>query len=167
MERDAHAGERQLETLKKQLESESAKCKELQQVVSTQKKELAVDQDRFAKYDHDLNKAITELKTREWELKQMESKQDKTIVEHVYVLEKAKKVTDQQLKEAQEQLQKDAVYIRSLEKAKASLSREVEDFARGAGGVDQAERRASEKANKALATEAKAKSERAESSGKI
>lgn len=169
MERDAHAGERQLETLKKQLESESAKCKNLQHVMLTQKKEY---QERIAKYDHDLNKAITDLKNREWELKQMESKQDKTIVEHVYVLEKAKKVTDQQLREAQEQLQKDAVYIRSLEKAKASLTREVEDFARG-GGVDQAERRASEraikfleeKANKALASaEAKAKTERAESS---
>ncbi|KAG2128006.1 P-loop containing nucleoside triphosphate hydrolase protein [Suillus clintonianus] len=160
MERDAHAGERQLETLRKQLESESSKGR---------------SQERIAKSDQDLNKAITDLKNREWELKQMESKQDKTIVEHVYVLEKAKKVTDQQLKDAQEQLQKDAVYIRSLEKAKASLTREVEDFARG-GGVDQAERRASEraakfleeKANKALASaEAKAKTERAESSGKI
>lgn len=162
MERDAHAGERQVETLKKQLESESAKCKNLQHVMLTQKKEY---QDHIAKYDHDLNNAITDLKNREWELKQMESKQDKTIVEHVYVLEKAKKVTDQQLKEAQEQLQKDAVYIRSLEKAKASLTREVEDFVRG-GGLDQAERRASEKAAyKALASaEAKAKAERAESS---
>ncbi|KAG0698416.1 P-loop containing nucleoside triphosphate hydrolase protein [Suillus ampliporus] len=163
MERDAHTGERQLETLKKQLESESAKCKELQRVVLTQKKE---HQDRIAKYDHDLNKTITDLKAREWELKQMESKQDKTIVEHVYVLEKAKKVTDQQLREAQEQLQKDAVYIRSLEKAKASLTREVEDFARG-GGVDQAERRASERAAKFLeekANKALAKTERAESS---
>ncbi|KAG1740928.1 P-loop containing nucleoside triphosphate hydrolase protein [Suillus lakei] len=169
MERDAHAGERQLETLKKQLESESAKCKDLQHVMLAQRKEY---QERIATYDHDLNKAITDLKNREWELKQMESKQDKTIVEHVYVLEKAKKVTDQQLREAQEQLQKDAVYIRSLEKAKASLTREVEDFARG-GGVDQAERRASEKAakfleekaNKVLASaEAKAKTERAESS---
>lgn len=172
MERDAHASERQLEALKKQLESESAKCKNLQHVMLTQRKEY---QERITKYDHDLNKAVTDLKDREWELKQMESKQDKTIVEHVYVLEKAKKVTDQQLREAQEQLQKDAIYIRSLEKAKASLTREVEDFARG-GGVDQAERRASEraaklleeKASKALANaEAKVKTERAESSGAV
>lgn len=170
MERDAHASERQVEALKKQLDSESTKCKNLQQVMLNQRKEF---QERITKYDHDLNKAITDLKDREWELKQMESKQDKTIVEHVYVLEKAKKVTDQQLKEAQEQLQKDAVYIRSLEKAKASLTREVEDFARG-GGMDQAERRASEKtvrfledkASKTLANaEAKAKAERAEAAG--
>src|SRR6267154_5386586 len=90
--------------------------------MSTPKKELSVDQDCLAKYDNDLNKAITDIKTREWELKQMESKQDETIVEHVYVLDETKKVTDQQLKEAQEQLQKDAVYIRSLEKAKVNRS---------------------------------------------
>ncbi|OAX41215.1 hypothetical protein K503DRAFT_848546 [Rhizopogon vinicolor AM-OR11-026] len=115
MERDAHTGERQLETLKKQLESESAKRKELEQVALAQKKELAVDRDRLAKYDEELNRVLDDLKAREWDLKQLESRQDKTIVEHVHVLEKAKKVTDQQLKEAQEELQKNAIYIRSLE----------------------------------------------------
>lgn len=115
MERDAHAGERQLETLRKQLESESTKRKELEQVALTQKKELAVHRDRFAKYDEELSRVLDDLKAREWELKQLESRQDKTIVEHVHVLEKAKKVTDQQLKEAQVELQKNAVYIRSLE----------------------------------------------------
>ena len=115
MERDAHAGERQLETLRKQLESESTKRKELEQVALTQKKELAVNRDRLAKYDEELSRVLDDLKAREWELKQLESRQDKTIVEHVHVLEKAKKVTDQQLKEAQVELQKNAVYIRSLE----------------------------------------------------
>ncbi|KAG1765567.1 P-loop containing nucleoside triphosphate hydrolase protein [Suillus occidentalis] len=160
MERDAHASERQVEALKKQLESESAKERSSRNVSRSTTMILT--------------RTITDLKDREWELKQMESKQDKTIVEHVYVLEKAKKVTDQQLREAQEQLQKDAVYIRSLEKAKASLTREVEDFARG-GGMDQAERRASEKAvrfleekaSKTLANaEAKAKTERAEAAAR-
>ena len=115
MERDAHTAERQLETLRKQLDSESIKRKELEQVALAQKKELAVNRDHLAKYDGELNRVLDELKAREWELKQLESRQDKTIVEHVHVLEKAKKVTDQQLKEAQEELQKNAVYIRSLE----------------------------------------------------
>jgi myosin protein heavy chain len=115
MERDAHTSERQLETLRKQLEFESAKRKELEQVALAQKKELAVDRDRLAKYDEELNRTLDDLKAREWELKQLESRQDRTIVEHVHVLEKAKKVTDQQLKEAQEELQKNAIYIRSLE----------------------------------------------------
>lgn len=115
MERDAHTGERQLETLRKQLESESLKRKELEQVALAQKKELAVNRDRLVKYDEELNRTIDDLKAREWELRQLEGRQDKTIVEHVHVLEKAKKVTDQQLKDAHEELQKNAIYIRSLE----------------------------------------------------
>jgi myosin heavy chain 9/10/11/14 len=61
---------------------------------------------------------LTELKNREWEVKQLESKQDKTIVEHVHVLEEAKRVTDRQLADAQLELQKNAAYIRSLKKRK-------------------------------------------------
>ncbi|EEB90642.1 hypothetical protein MPER_11125, partial [Moniliophthora perniciosa FA553] len=66
----------------------------------------------------------------EWEIKQLESKQDKTIVEHVHVLEEAKRVTDRQLQDAQVELQKNAAYIRSLEKAKTRLTGEAEDLVR-------------------------------------
>ncbi|KAF5348932.1 hypothetical protein D9757_015254, partial [Collybiopsis confluens] len=65
-----------------------------------------------------------------WDIKQLESKQDKTIVEHVHVLEEAKRVTDRQLAEAQDELQKNAAYIRSLEKAKLRLTSEAEDLQR-------------------------------------
>jgi len=103
--------------------------------------------------DAALNKALTDLKNKEWEIKQLESRQDKKIVEHVYVLEKAKKVTDQQLKDAQEELQKNMVYIRSLEKAKLALTREAEDFVRE-NKMEQVELRAIEKT--ARANEARA-----------
>lgn len=98
--------------------------------------------------DAALNKALTDLKNKEWEIKQLESRQDKKIVEHVYVLEKAKKVTDQQLRDAQEELQKTAVYIRSLEKAKLALTREAEDFVRE-NKMEQVELRAIEKTARA------------------
>lgn len=86
--------------------------------------------DRNIKLDRDLNKALTDIKNLEWQNKQLESKQDKTIVEHVHVLEEAKRVTDRQLAEAQLELQKNAAYITSLEKTKGRLSREIEDYAR-------------------------------------
>lgn len=130
LERGAHALERQAEQARKQLEAESAKCKQLHQVATNQKRELALDQDRLSKMDAALKKALTDQKNKEWEIKQLESRQDKKIVEHVHVLEKAKKVTDQQLKDAQEELQKNAAYIRSLEKVKLALTREAEDFVR-------------------------------------
>jgi myosin protein heavy chain len=144
LERGAHALERQSEQARKQLEAESTKYKQLHQVATNQKRQLALDQDRLSKMDAALNKTLTELKNKEWEIKQLGSRQDKKIVEHVYVLEKAKKVTDQQLKDAQEELQKNAVYIRSLEKAKLALTREAEDFVRE-NKMEQVELRAIEK----------------------
>ncbi|KAH7919841.1 nonmuscle myosin heavy chain b [Leucogyrophana mollusca] len=167
LERDAQAHERQLEASRRQLESESAKCKQLQQVISHQKGELAQSKDRLAKFDAELNKALTDLKNREWDVKQLESRQDRTIVEHVHVLEKAKRVTDQQLKDAHEELQKNAVYIRSLEQAKKALARDLEDFTRetkleqvGLRAAEKVVKVQEEKATRALSaaeTERKAK----------
>ncbi|KAI6026521.1 P-loop containing nucleoside triphosphate hydrolase protein [Pisolithus microcarpus] len=91
LERDTRARERQLETSRKQLEAESAKCKQLQQAVANQKRELNLDKARLGKLDAALKKALADLSDREWEIKQLESRQEKTIVEHVHVLEKAKK----------------------------------------------------------------------------
>lgn len=108
-----------------------------------------------AKLDRELKQALKTLKDREWEIKQLESRQDKTIVEHVHVLEEAKRVTDRQLADAQRDLQEKAVYIRSLEKAKMNLSREAEDLSREAQQIalskDRASREQEERARKAVA----------------
>lgn len=113
--------------------------------------------DRNVKFDRELNKVLTDLKNREWDVKQLESRQDKTIVEHVHVLEEAKRVTDRQLQEAQLDLQKQATYIRSLEKAKARLATEAEDYARQTDqehlevrAKEKVVRAAEEKANRAM-----------------
>ncbi|ESK85274.1 myosin type ii heavy chain [Moniliophthora roreri MCA 2997] len=130
LEREKSNNDRQLESTRKQLESELSRRGQLEQTVSTQKSELAKLKDRGAKLDRELKKALDDLKNREWEIKQLESKQDKTIVEHVHVLEEAKRVTDRQLQDAQVELQKNAAYIRSLEKAKTRLTGEAEDLIR-------------------------------------
>ncbi|KAG5653772.1 hypothetical protein H0H81_010613 [Sphagnurus paluster] len=129
-ERERETHQRQLETTRKQLEAESAKRAKLEQLVSNQKVELGKLKDINIKIDRELNKALNDLKAREWEVKQLESKQDKTIVEHVHVLEEAKRVTDRQLEEARKELEKNAAYIRSLEKAKTRLAGEAEDLVR-------------------------------------
>lgn len=97
--------------------------------MSNQKAEIIRLKDHNVKLDRDLNKALTDLKNREWEVKQLESKQDKTIVEHVHVLEEAKRVTDRQLQEARAELEQNVAYIRSLEKARNRLTAENEDYA--------------------------------------
>lgn len=130
LERDKAANDRQMESNRKQLESEIAKRKQLEHTLTTQKTEIIRLKDLNIKLDRDLNKALTDLKAREWEVKQLEAKQDKTIVEHVHVLEEAKRVTDKQLAEAQLELQRQAAYIRSLEKSKTRLTTEAEDLVR-------------------------------------
>lgn len=129
-QREDEAHRRQIDTIRGQLKDESAKRVQLEQFAATQKAEIAKLKDRNIKLDRELNKALDDLKAREWEVKQLESKQDKTIVEHVHVLEEAKRVTDRQLADAREELQKNAAYIRSLEKAKIRLAGEAEDLAR-------------------------------------
>jgi myosin heavy chain 9/10/11/14 len=119
-----------LETVRKELADELAKRAHLEQVASTQKAELVGLRDLKVKMKRDLDKALKDLKNKEWECKQLESRQDKTIVEHVHVLEEAKRVTDRQLADAQRELQKNQSYIRSLEKAKSRLAGEAEDLVR-------------------------------------
>ncbi|TDL22507.1 nonmuscle myosin heavy chain b [Rickenella mellea] len=141
IEREKGLWTRQLEQSRNQLEEERAKRQKLESSAKAQKAEIARLKDLSSKQDRELNKALNDLKAREWEIKQLESRQDKTIVEHVHVLEEAKRVTDLQLREAQNELQKNAAYIRSLEKAKARLTGEAEDLSR----ESQREARAAEK----------------------
>lgn len=155
LEREKSNWVRQMEQTRQQLDDEKGKRQQLEKHTSTQKAEIIRLKDRNIKLDRELNKALDNLKAKEWEVKQLESRQDKTIVEHVHVLEEAKRVTDRQLAEAQAELQKNVSYIRSLEKSKARLASEAEDLSRAA---EQASRMKSkdaraleEKANKAVA----------------
>lgn len=127
-QRDRENFTRQLETVKKQLETESTKRAQLEKSLSTQKTEVAKLKERNIKLDRELNQALDSLKQREWEVKQLEKRQDKTIVEHVHVLQEAKAVTDRQLQDAQLELEKARTYIRSLEKVKSRLAGEAEDL---------------------------------------
>ncbi|OCH83604.1 hypothetical protein OBBRIDRAFT_840372 [Obba rivulosa] len=106
--RDKSAHDRQLEAVKKQLEAETAKRSRLEHPVSNQKAEIICLKDHNVKPDRDFHKALTVLKIREWEVKQLESLQEKTIVEHVHVLEEAKHVAHRQLADAQAELGQNA-----------------------------------------------------------
>ncbi|KAL0576478.1 class II myosin [Marasmius crinis-equi] len=130
LEREKANNDRQLESTRKQLDGETSRRGQLEKTLSSQKSDLAKLKDHNVKLERELKKALDDLKAREWEVKQLESKQDKTIVEHVHVLEEAKRVTDRQLADAQLELSKNAAYIRSLEKAKTRLTGEAEDLVR-------------------------------------
>lgn len=120
---------RELQAVREQLQTESSKRTLLEKSSSSQKAEIAKLKDGITKLDKELNKALKDVKDREWEVRQLESKQDKTIVEHVHVLEEAKRVTDRLLVEAQAEIEKKNTYIRSLQMAKSKMHGEAEDLA--------------------------------------
>lgn len=111
-----------------QLENETAKRSQVEKMVFSQKTELSKLKEHSNKLAKDLSKALKDIKDREWEIKQLESKQDKTIVEHVHVLEEAKRVTDKELVRAQVELEKKDAIIRSLQSTKSKMQGESEDL---------------------------------------
>jgi len=113
-----------------------------------QKRESNELKDQNIKLERDLKKALDDLHQRDWEVSQLRSKQDKTIVEHVHVLEEAKRVTDRQLADTQKELLELNVYVKSLEKAKTRLIGDAEDLTRQTERERQ-ELKAREKAAKA------------------
>lgn len=80
--------------------------------------------------DKELARLKEELAETQAELKKTQSMTNKTIVEHVHVLEEAKRYTDRQLADAQAKLQELAHYTKTLEKSKARLANENEDLGR-------------------------------------
>lgn len=121
-----------METIKTQLEQETTRRVQAEQSASQNTTELARFKDRVIKFERDLAKAQSDLQTRDWEVKQLKANQNKTIVEHVHVLQEAKKRTDIQLAETQQELLKEQARVKSLEKTKARLMGEAEDAARQA-----------------------------------
>lgn len=148
-----------MDAIRKQLETETTKRAQLEKSAGSHSRETAKLKDTIVKFERDLKKAHDDIHNKEWEISQLKSKQDKTIVEHVHVLEAAKKVTDGQLADAQVELQRLTTYVRSLEKAKIRLSTEAEDYARETERERQ-DLRAKDKALK-IANEKLAKSEAA------
>src|ERR1700685_3488848 len=87
-----HQKEKDVACLASELAS-STQRNQLEQLASRQKAELIQLRDHTTKYDRAINKILSDLKSREWEVREEESKQDKPIVEHVHVLEEGEHFT--------------------------------------------------------------------------
>ena len=121
-----------MESVKIQLEQETTRRIHAEQSASQNTTEFTRLKDRVIKFERDLTKAQSDLQSRDWEIKQLKANQNKTIVEHVHVLQEAKKRTDIQLAETQQELLKEQARVKSLEKTKSRLMGEAEDSARQA-----------------------------------
>lgn len=130
LERSQSSWKVKLDEVNVELLAES-KRRELAESSSKQQKDrLDILQQQHGFKDKEISKIKDELAATQAELKKVQSMTNKTIVEHVHVLEEAKKYTDRQLQDAQGKLQELAHYTKTLEKSKARLVSENEDLNR-------------------------------------
>ena len=130
IEREKASWIRQIDSVRKQLEIETSKRTEALRTAKAQSHEMVELKEQNVKLQADLKKSLDDIHQRDGEIIQLRSRQDKTIVEHVHVLEEAKRVTDRQLAVSQQELRDINAYVKSLEKAKVRLIGDTEDLAR-------------------------------------
>lgn len=119
-----------MDSLNTRLEAEVAKRTQLEKGRSNQSFEVNRLKDQAVKYERELKNLQGDLRDRDWEIKQLKTSQNKTIVEHVHVLQEAKNLTDNQLAEAQKELAKVQARVKQLETTRARMVGEAEDAAR-------------------------------------
>lgn len=90
---------RRMESTTRQLMDESARRQHLEQKLQDVQPELAALRNNIATKDREFAKAQSDIKVRDSEIALLRSRENKTIVEHVHVLEQAKKMTDRSLAE--------------------------------------------------------------------
>ncbi|MBW0481798.1 hypothetical protein O181_021513 [Austropuccinia psidii MF-1] len=130
IERERSAWSRQVGDLKSKLESELLKRVELETESVSLEKDLKIHKDAVSEHEKNAASLRKELTIKNQELQKAISLQDKTIVEHVHVLEEAKKYTDRQLNEANALLREQTGQLKLLDRTVARLKGEAEDLNR-------------------------------------
>jgi myosin protein heavy chain len=123
-----------------ELSAESKRRELLESGARQHERNLTTLQQQHTMKDAELARLREVLAATQAELKTAQSMTNKTIVEHVHVLEEAKKYTDRQLADAQSKLQELAHYTKTLEKSKARLISDNEDLTREVSRLSQADR---------------------------
>lgn len=114
---------RKMDKVFRDLMSEKERFVELQ--TRSQQTEMEVQRVR-----EQLTKLDAESHVKDQEIALLRSRENKTIVEHVHVLEKAKKVTDRELAATKQERDELAVLVKSLDQHKARLISDIEDMAK-------------------------------------
>ena len=133
----AREAERHREEVENQaLQLKTSIEKETSARIAQEKKAKAIEADEIvlrntiANHSREAASQRNEVKRLERELHKAIALQDTTIVEHVHVLEEAKRYTDRQLEESQAALRQAHGLITMLEKTKKRLTGELEDLNR-------------------------------------
>lgn len=116
-----------METVSRQLTNESAKRQHFEQLVYDNQVELAELRNASAEAERELAKAAGEIKTRDDEIALLRSRENKTVIEHVYVLENAKKIAERETANQIAENTRLNKILKSLEATKYRLQSELDD----------------------------------------
>ena len=119
-----------MERVGRQLADEAGKRQHSEDELYKNQIEIAKHRNTVLQSERDLAKAASEIKARDAEIALYKSRENKTIVEHVHVLESAKKVTDRQLAEQVRENARLNTVMKSLETHRNRLVSDLEDTTR-------------------------------------
>jgi len=130
LERSQSAWKLKADQINTELLAESKRRELVESAARQHESNLQSFKQQYSVREREIAQLKEELASTQAELRKTQSMTNKTIVEHVHVLEEAKKYTDRQLQDAQSKLQELAHYTKTLEKSKARLVSENEDLSR-------------------------------------
>jgi myosin protein heavy chain len=116
-----------METISRQLTQESAKRQHFEQQLHDQQAELSQLRNLAVEVERELAKAEGDIKTRDSEIELLRSRENKTIVEHVYVLENAKKIAERETASQISENTRLNKILKGLEATKFRLQSELDD----------------------------------------
>jgi myosin protein heavy chain len=116
-----------MESISRQLTQESAKRQHFEQQLHAQQLELSELRNLAAEVEHELATASGDIKTRDAEIELLRSRENKTIVEHVYVLENAKKIAERETASQISENTRLNKILKGLEATKFRLQSELDD----------------------------------------
>lgn len=121
---------RRMDSTSRQLVDESARRQHFEQQLLSSQLELAEYRNTVSQAERDLLKASGDIKERDKEIALLRSRENKTIVEHVHVLESAKKYAEKQLHEQVGENRRLNGLLKNLEAQRNRLQGDMEDLQR-------------------------------------
>jgi len=114
-------------TVSQQLTEESAKRQHFERQLHDQQVELSQHRNFIGEVERELAKAEGDIKTRDAEIELLRSRENKTIVEHVYVLENAKKIAERETASQISENTRLNKILKGMEATKFRLQSELDD----------------------------------------
>lgn len=121
---------KRMESTTRQLIDESAKRQHFEQQLHKAQVELAEYREAASEIEREMLQVTTDMKTRDREIALLKSRENKTIVEHVHVLESAKKYAEKQLHEQVSENRRLNGVLKNLEAQRNRLQGDMEDMQR-------------------------------------